>query len=445
ASGRVRSPAGARLARQLTDVGLVHPSWPAAALGDVTVVIPIRDRPDELDRCLTALDAELPVIVVDDASADPHAVAAVCASHGARLVVRAANGGPAAARNTGLAHVETDFVLFLDSDTVPAGDVVAQLGGHFGDPLVAAVAPRITTLPGPSAPVRYGMAASSLDLGRRQARVAPGGGISYVPTAALLVRRAALDDVGGFEVSLRFGEDVDLVWRLDAAGWRVRYEPSVTVQHAEPTRWWPLLQRRYRYGTAAGPLARRHRGNLAPLVLHCWSGVAVLGLLARRPSIALAGLVASTVALQRTLGEVGVESTGAATEAMNAAGQTWRQVGRTAAQFGLPLVVAAAVPGGRRARGRRLALAGLLLAAPVADWRAGPRTLGPVRFAVARVIDDAAYGSGVVAGSVRARTAEPLTPRLVRRLLRIAPPALHAVPSERGPVPAASIERSTNA
>ena len=38
--------------------------------------------------------------------------------------------------------------------------------------------------------------------------------MSYVPAAVLVVRASALDEVGGFDVGMRCGEDVDLVWRL---------------------------------------------------------------------------------------------------------------------------------------------------------------------------------------------------------------------------------------
>ena len=48
-----------------------------------------------------------------------------------------------------------------------------------------------------------------------------------MPTAALVVRRAVLED--GLDTALRYGEDVDLVWRLHDAGWRVRYDPAVVV------------------------------------------------------------------------------------------------------------------------------------------------------------------------------------------------------------------------
>ena len=51
-----------------------------------------------------------------------------------------------------------------------------------------------------------------------------GGSVAQLDTA--------LREVDGFDPELRLGEDVDLVWRLDAAGWRCRYEPSVSVFHS---------------------------------------------------------------------------------------------------------------------------------------------------------------------------------------------------------------------
>ena len=73
---------------------------------------------------------------------------------------------------------------------------------------------------------------SPLDMGDRPAEVQPGRRVSYVPSAALLVRRSALPE-DPFDPALRYGEDVDLIWRLIDAGWRVRYEPGVVVHHEE--------------------------------------------------------------------------------------------------------------------------------------------------------------------------------------------------------------------
>ena len=153
--------------------------------------------------------------------------------------------------------------------------MIQQLAAHFADPLVAAAAPRVVAEESPSSAGRYAVVRSCLDLGNQPARVRPGSRVGYVPTAALVVRTAVLVEVGGFDPALRYGEDVDLVWRLHRAGWRVRYDPSEVVEHAEPRTWPALLARRFRYGTSAAPLARRHPGAMAPLVLHKWAGRAL--------------------------------------------------------------------------------------------------------------------------------------------------------------------------
>lgn len=441
--GPVRTAAGARLARRLTDIGALHPMPGRPTRLDATVVVPVRDRSAELDRCLRALGRSHPVVVVDDASRDPAAIEQVCADHGATLRRRLVNGGPGAARNTALADIDTDFVLLLDSDCIPPADLVDVLGAAFADPLVAAVAPRIQAQPGSSTAARYSTMASSLDLGDRAARVSPGTRVSYVPTAALLVRRPAVAAVGGFDAALRVGEDVDLIWRLDAAGGRVRYEPSVVVQHAEPATWPALLARRFRYGTSAGPLARRHPGRLAPLVVHSWSGLVVAAVLARRPALAVAAFTGSTLALRRTLREAGVAPSGAATEAARAVGQTSLQLGRAATQFAGPLVVAAIAIRGSRLR--RLMIAALVLSAPVAEWAGSERTMGVAAYTAARLADDVAYGAGVVAGSVGQRTAGPLRVLIVHRLLRIPRALLRPVTSELGELLAGRTERSAHA
>jgi GT2 family glycosyltransferase len=54
----------------------------------------------------------------------------------------------------------------------------------------------------------------------------------WVSGAAVLLRRAAFERVGGFEPQLfMYGEDVDLSWRLRADGWRLRYLPKCAVVH----------------------------------------------------------------------------------------------------------------------------------------------------------------------------------------------------------------------
>ena len=426
-AGPVATPAAAALARRLTDAGMAHPEPgpPPPGLGPpdpgqrspdprspgqppgpgqpvVTVVIPARDRVARLRRCLSAA-AGYPVLVVDDGSRDPAAVAGAVRAAGAQLAVRDVNGGPGAARNTALKLVSTEFVAFLDSDCEPEPGWISALAGHLADPLVAAVAPRIVAAPG--------SAGGPLDLGDRPARVAPMTRVSYVPTAALLVRRAVLGT--GFDEALRYGEDVDLIWRLIDAGWRVRYDPSVEVAHSGPASLPALLHRRYLYGTSAAPLARRHPGQVAPLVLQPWPTVTMAALLARRPLTAGAAFTVSVVLLARRLRANGLPATGITKPMAAGVWQTWLGTGRWCAQFAAPAVLAVlAQPGGRSARtrwGRRLAAASLLAGPPLEELARG-RDAAALRTAVTNLADQAAYGAGVYAGCLRERTIAPLLP-----------------------------------
>jgi len=414
-AGPVDSPEAARLARRLVDAGMANPlAGPPPTRLDATVVIPVRDRVAELRRCLEALGREHPVVVVDDGSRNPGPVAATCAEHGARVLRRDLNGGPGAARNSALASIESEFVAFLDSDCLPPPGWIEAVAGHFRDPLVAAVAPRIVADVGdlPAAAGRYMAARSPLDLGDRAAMVAPMAPVSYVPTAALVVRRAALGD--GFDEQLRYGEDVDLVWRLVAGGWRVRYEPAVQVAHREPTAWTAILRRRYDYGTSAAPLARRHPGAAVPLVLQPWPTLTVLGLLDGRPVLGTLAYATGSALLAGRLGSTGLPLRGIPVSMGRTVWHTFVGMGRWSVQFGLPalawLLVAPGGQGRHTRWWRRLVVVSLLSAPSLSERERRHPGLDPFRFGLAVVADEASYGAGVWRGCVRERVWSPLLP-----------------------------------
>ena len=165
---------------------MAHPIAPAAAAGraGVTVVVPARDRPESLDRCLDSLAGSDRVadrvVVVDDGSLAPEAVAEVSTRHGATLIRRPVNGGPGAARNDGLASVATELVAFLDSDCEVSPGWLDRLVVMFADPELAAVAPRVRPRPasrGARRTVldRYAEGRSPLDMGPEPGEVGPGG------------------------------------------------------------------------------------------------------------------------------------------------------------------------------------------------------------------------------------------------------------------------------
>ncbi len=402
-----------RLARRFVSAGVFTPEPRAAALGpdDVTVVVPVRNRPRQLGQLLDALTG-LSCVVVDDASTDAGASKEIAERHGARCVALTTNSGPSAARNAGLSLVDTALVAFVDSDCVPSEGWLELLLGHFDDPLVAAVAPRVVSPPGrTSVLARYERVRPLLDQGSTPAPVRPGGRVSYVPSAAIVMRADLAEGPDLFDPSLRGGEDVDLVWRVTEAGWDVRYVPGSVVTHDGPRDVLSFLSRRSFYGSTAAPLSRRHRDNVRPVEVSGWS-LAVWALaLAGRPTMALTTLEASIAVMADRLSGLVRDPVGVAT----------RIAGRGTARAALPalgglarawspaLVFALAF---RRTR-RRAALALVLPA--LNDWASHSEALDPIRFSALHVVDDLAYGAGVWAGCARERVLEPLLPRVVWR------------------------------
>src|ERR1700744_6715954 len=191
---KVRDDVSAQLARALRDA-TVAPPRPAAAPShrDVTVVIPVRDNTCGLRRLLTSLRG-LQIVVVDDGSSTPITHEDFAGAHpGIEILRHPQSKGPAAARNTVLAACKTGYVAFLDSDVIPRRGWLEALLGHFCDPTVALVAPRIVGLAhSENVVARYEAVHSSLDLGQREAPVLPHSTVSYVPSAAIICRCPAI-------------------------------------------------------------------------------------------------------------------------------------------------------------------------------------------------------------------------------------------------------------
>jgi mycofactocin glycosyltransferase len=394
--------ASGRLARKLTDANLAVPHPPALSGGvDVTVVVPVRDRAIELEGCLAALGSGQRVVVVDDGSADAEAVASACRRHGAHLVRRRAPGGPAAARNAGLRTVTSDLVAFVDSDCIVAPGWLESLAAHFVDPLVAGVAPRIVGGPG--------LRGSALvDMGSRAASVHPRSGVTHLPAAAVVFRRAPLGD--GFDERFRYGEDVDLVWRLVEAGWRVRYVPDVEVTHLDPIAIGGRLRRRFAYGTSVGALERAHPGSIDHLDVGVGPACAVGGLLAGSPGLAALAWAATAARLHLRLRPLSLGPGVALRLSVGQVFHAWVGLGRWCTIFGLPLFGGSLLlPRGPARRARRSA-AVLIVSSSLAR-RLGTDG-GTRRVVVDDVLGDLAYGLGVVTGCVRAGVLRPLLPRV---------------------------------
>jgi mycofactocin system glycosyltransferase len=424
-----------RLARRLLDAGLAHPApSPRPLKADVTIVIPARDRPDHLRACLDGC-AGFNVTIVDDASDDAAGIRALGVQYGASIVRRDVNGGPAAARNLGVRSAASPFVAFVDSDCRLHVGWLERLLAHFEDPAVGAVAPRIR----PARRARrskgrvlaqYEEARSPLDMGSEPAFARLRSRVPYVPAAALVVRRTAMPP---FDEALRWGEDVDLVWRMTEHGWRVVYDPATEVEHSVPADVATWLGKRVRYNAAAAPLELRHPGSIRAVDMSGWSAMSLVLLASRRPLAAAGVAVFSTGVLEKRLqpfvgssaqiaaGIVGAGFICGVTATAQATRRAW-----------WPIALAAAV---RSRRARYVTLGAIAVAA-----RQRPRgtRIGVVPWVFLTIVDDFAAGLGVWLGCVRHRTVRPLLPRF-----RFSTASVRSAPSGQRRHPRRSTSRST--
>ncbi|MBB2989857.1 mycofactocin system glycosyltransferase [Mycolicibacterium iranicum] len=416
----VHDAVSAQLARTLLDATVAHPrplSGPSHR--DVTVVIPVRDNSSGLERLLTALRG-LKVVIVDDGSSKPVDESDFSSARcDVRVLRNPRSKGPAAARNAGLAVCNTDFVAFLDSDVVPRKGWLEALLGHFCDPAVALVAPRIVALEQSAGVVaRYEAVRSSLDLGLREAPVIPFGTVSYVPSAAIICRRSALLEVGGFDESLVSGEDVDLCWRLNEAGARLRYEPIATVAHDHRTELRKWFARKSFYGSSAAPLTIRHPGKTAPLVISGWTLVvwmlvAIGSGIGYVASVAVAALTGRRIA--KSLSSVQTEPMEVAVVAAHGLWSAALQLASAICRHYWPIAMLAALCSRRC---RRVVVVAAVLDG-VFDWvtRNGnadedTKRVGPIAYILLKRLDDIAYGLGLWTGVVRERHAGALKPQI---------------------------------
>lgn len=173
------------------------------------------------------------VIVVDNHPGHPAAALPEIAEH-ATVLTPDENLGFAGGAALGARHADADWILLLNPDAVAAPDCVERLL-EAADERTGLVGAQVLLPDGRvnagDNPVHLtGVAWAGHYMEPRETG-APRGAAS-VSGAAMLVRRTALEAVGGIsERFFLYHEDVDLAWRMRLAGWDVRFQPAATVTH----------------------------------------------------------------------------------------------------------------------------------------------------------------------------------------------------------------------
>ncbi len=283
-------------------------SHPKHALIDVSVVVIGRNEGTRLERCLHSVrqtqwgETQYELIYVDSRSSDDSVASAKAL--GAQ-VIELIDASPCAAkaRNLGWQAARGEHVLFLDGDTELHPKFVSRALSTLAEPtLCAAWGHRRESRPQQSIYTKV------LDLDW----VYPTGRTLYFG-GDVLVRRAALAQVDGFDPTLKAGEEPELCARLRAAGWEIEHiDAPMTLHDLAVTSLRSYCLRAYRSGIAYAEVAERMRLRGDVLwqhearrdfrhgLLFCASPLMLLGALWWQPALALSLVALAFLYLLRT-------------------------------------------------------------------------------------------------------------------------------------------------
>ena len=230
----------------------------------LSVVIIGRNEGERLLRCIASVRAAHwrglahELIYVDSRSTDG-SLQQARASGALALELQDPAPCAAKARNLGLTQARGEFILFLDGDTELDPDFVARALPVLDDPRLCAVwGHRRESAPQQSVLTRV------LDLDW----IYPVGRTLYFG-GDVLVRRQALLDLGGFDPTLKAGEEPELCARLRARGWEIEHIDAPMTRHDLAVRTWRAYAlRAYRSGIAYAEVADRMRRIGDPLWQH---------------------------------------------------------------------------------------------------------------------------------------------------------------------------------
>ncbi len=238
-----------------------------------SVIIPVRNRPAEIARCVDSVRAsaakamkllgnDCEILVVDNGSTD--ATARVAAEAGARVVSEPLPNR-CRARNRGGAEARGEWIVFIDSDCVADAEWLGALERETdligSEERVAAVAGAVLAAE-PTTNVEAFIAERKwID---QEKFLTPGRRFSppFAATANLAIRRDVFLTVGDFDLELASaGEDADWCWRAAKAGWTLRYAPGAAVTHYHRATLGGLWRQALHYGIGNAELFAKWRGE----------------------------------------------------------------------------------------------------------------------------------------------------------------------------------------
>ena len=248
-----------------------------------SIIVPVYNRPDEVDELLESLTKQtlkdFEVIIVEDGSIKP--CKDVCEKYANILDLHyyaKENSGPGQSRNYGAERSNGEWLIILDSDVVlPEGYLEAVEKSLASSTSIEAWGGPDTAHPS-FTPVQKAISYSMTSFFTT-------GGIrggkkkldKFFPRSFNMgIRRDVYQQLGGFS-KMRFGEDVDFSYRIVEAGYQPQLFPEAWVWHKRRTDFRKFFRQVYNSGIARINLEKRHPGTMK--LVHLLPMVFTLGVL----------------------------------------------------------------------------------------------------------------------------------------------------------------------
>jgi cellulose synthase/poly-beta-1,6-N-acetylglucosamine synthase-like glycosyltransferase len=223
-------------------------------LPPLTIVVPAYNEEPVIAAAIQSLlELDYPayeILVIDDGSIDRtrELVAGLEGRYGdvtVRLISKA-NGGKAAALNTGLALARHEYVLCMDADSRLSRSTLKRAMRHFADPRVAAVAGNVKVANRRNLWTK--LQALEYIEGLNMARRAQGflRVVNIIPGPIGVFRRDVILKLGGYDTDT-YAEDADLTLKILTANWPIVYEDGAEAWTEAPEGLLDLLKQRYRW------------------------------------------------------------------------------------------------------------------------------------------------------------------------------------------------------
>jgi poly-beta-1,6 N-acetyl-D-glucosamine synthase len=229
----------------------------------ISIIVPAYNEEVTIQKCLnTLLQLDYPqyeIVVVDDGSTDQTLDLIRSYTNPKVKIISQSNQGKAHALNTGIKHIQNEFLVTVDADTTLHKDALQHIANRFStDPQLGAIAGNVKVDPEPG--LLNALQATEYTLGINLIRKTQSmlGCVMIVPGPIAALRKVAIEQAGYFSEDT-FAEDFDITMQILKNGYKIQYEDRALAYTDAPKNLEDLLKQRRRWYRGMIQVLMKHR------------------------------------------------------------------------------------------------------------------------------------------------------------------------------------------